>query len=288
MSRHILRCAVATTLLLALPVFAAAPAPATEAAMVAKQAIDYYQNQQYALSAELYRRAYRIDPTKPEYLFGVARSEQKAGNMKAARLAFETLKGLLPVTDPFYLKCQKTLDEMDAAEKTARPPPPAVPPPQVIQAPPPVVETPKPLPPPSVVVVKPVEAPPKVVAVAPLPVVVQAPVDRTESKLLPWTLVAGGGALFLAGLGVSLSTLSDAAAWNRDSSSLGANGKIIGTNYETASATVTSLNTRLGVGIGLGVGGLACAGVGTWLLLRHPDKVALLPTPQGLLLTGRL
>ncbi len=288
MARQILRrVLVAAVLLLALPVLAAPPAPAVEASMVAKQAIDYYRHQAYVASADLYRRAYRIDPTKPEYLFGVGRSEQKAGKFKAARLAFESLMGLLPGTDPYFLKSQKALDEIDAVEKSAAPPPLPVAPPPVAQPPRSTVEPPQPLPPPAVVVVKTVETLPQREPVAPPPVVLQAPRRLAENELVPWALVAGGGALFIAGLGVSLSTLADAAAWKRDSGTLGPDGKIVGTNYQTASATVTSLNTRLGVGIGLGVGGLACAGGGTWLLLRHPDKVALLPTPQGLLLTGR-
>jgi tetratricopeptide (TPR) repeat protein len=232
------------------PASSAHPAPAVEAAMVAKQAIDYYQNGQFALAAELYRRAYRIDPTKPEYLYGVGRSEQKAGRVAEARLAFTALRGLLPSTDPYFRKCEQALDELNAVEN------------------PPAVDA------------KPVEVVPAA------PVQVQTPAIE-PSHALPWTLVATGGALFVTGLAVTLSTISDANAWGRHSTTTDASGQIIGTDYQSASNTVSSLNTRTGVGIGLGVGGLVCAGVGTWLLLHNRDSVTMAPTSNGVVIGGR-
>ncbi len=115
----------------------------------------------------------------------------------------------------------------------------------------------------------------------------QVTTRAAEGHAVAWTLVGGGAALAIAGLGLGLSTLSDAAAWHRDEANR-AGGLIVGSDYQTASSTVSSLNLRTGLAIGLGAGGLACAGVGTWLLARDGGKqTALSVTPGGLAVSGR-
>ena len=97
------------------PVLAAKPAAsdaAAEASYVAKQAIDYYKNGDPRMAADLYRRAYRIDPSKPDYLFGAARAEQKAGHAKEAIVTYENVLALLPSTDPLAKKAQKYIDAL--------------------------------------------------------------------------------------------------------------------------------------------------------------------------------
>lgn len=275
---------------------AAQPAAAVEASMVAKQAIDYYQNGQYALAAELYRRAFRIDSTKPDYLFGVGRSEQKAGHVKEARLAFEMLRGILPSTDPLFKKCQQAIDDLEKLAQP-RPEPPADKPPVVVAPTPvpvlapttPPPTAPQPPPPGRATDVAPSALPPTLTAPTVRAPTVTAPTtpEPMNTRLVGWVLIAGGGALGITGAAVALSTLSDGAAWNRDSSTVGPDGRITGTDYQTAASTVSSLNTRIGIGVGVGVGGLAAAGIGTWLLLHEPAKVSLLPTGQGLVVGGR-
>lgn len=107
------------------------------------------------------------------------------------------------------------------------------------------------------------------------------------TNVAAWSLVGGGAALALAGLGIGLSTVSDAAALHRDESAR-SGSLITGTDYQTASASVSSLNLRTGLAIGMGAGGLACAGVGTWLLLRSPaSTTAWSVTPGGIAFSSR-
>jgi tetratricopeptide (TPR) repeat protein len=133
------------------PLAVAATKASNEAAIVAKQALQYYNDKQWAMAAELYRRAYRIDPTKPEYLFGVGRAEQRAGRYKEALLAFETLLTILPEGDGFRAKAQRALDETRAqqaqeeqkAQPVARPEPEPGPEPEPVPAPAPATPEPK-------------------------------------------------------------------------------------------------------------------------------------------------
>ncbi len=105
------------------------------------------------------------------------------------------------------------------------------------------------------------------------------------SKAVAWSLIGGGAVLALAGLGVGLSTMSDAAAWHRDESAR-SGGLIVGSDFTTASTTVSSLNQRTGVAIGMGAGGLAATGIGVWLLLRgDTPKTAWSVTPSGVVVS---
>ncbi len=108
-----------------------------------------------------------------------------------------------------------------------------------------------------------------------------------HGQALAWTTLATGAAVALAGLGLGLSTLSDAAALHQSEATRSADGRITGTDYQSASSAVSSLNLRTGLAIGMGAGGLVCAGVGTWLLARGDARATLAPTPGGATLAVR-
>ncbi len=93
------------------------PAAVKEARELAKVARKLYDNKHFAAAAELYRKAHRLDYAKPDYLYGVGRCEQRAGNFAAAVVAFEQLLVLLPPTDGLVPKAQAALDEARAARE---------------------------------------------------------------------------------------------------------------------------------------------------------------------------
>jgi len=101
-----------------------------------------------------------------------------------------------------------------------------------------------------------------------------------ESSLVPWTLLGGGVALGLGGLGVYLATLGDIDSFNADTAVSG--GKIAKISYAEAERRGSSIRTREAVAMGLGGVGIVCAGVGTWMLLNSDAKVAVTPGPVPL------
>ncbi len=112
-----------------------------EADKVATAAKVVYEQGQFPVAADLYRKAFRLNPAKPDYLYGVGRAEQRAGRYAQAKAAFEQLLALIPSDDPLAEKARKALGEVAAADKAAQPTPKpaepakAIPPPVVVPAP---------------------------------------------------------------------------------------------------------------------------------------------------------
>ena len=131
---------------------AAALQPAKEAEKLATAARTVYESGQFAAAAELYRKAYRLNPAKPDYLYGVGKAEQKAGRLAQAKAAFDQLLALIPADDPLAERARKALAEVVAAQGAAAPgaPQPAVsaPPAPAPAAPPPAPAPPVSAPPP--------------------------------------------------------------------------------------------------------------------------------------------
>ena len=95
-----------------------------------------------------------------------------------------------------------------------------------------------------------------------------------------WTLLGGGVALGLGGLGVYLATLSDIDSFNADTKVTG--GKIAKISYAEADRRGSSIRNREALAWGLGGAGIVCAGVGTWMWLHSDAKVAWTPGPTAL------
>lgn len=111
----------------------AAVSPADEALDLARTARKVYEAGQFSAAAELWRKAFRLDPSKPDYLYGVGKAEQRAGNFAKAKAAFEQLLALVPADDPLAERSRKAMAEMakapEAAEKAPASVEPAAPPP---------------------------------------------------------------------------------------------------------------------------------------------------------------
>ena len=212
---------------------------AHEAAVVAKQAKAYYGQKQFALAAELYRRAFELNPTRPEFLYGVGRSEQMAGHLPQAREALEKLRQLLPPTHKLQSKAAEALVEMQ--EVVAEP---------VVVIPEPVAVTPTT---PVTVAVDPPRSPTPLVAhvdPTPPPIVVAQPspeTGHTMTQAAMWT----GGAFVVTGIALALWAQIDRSLLNADL------GAIRGTEASSRQETINSLSTASVVAVAAGAGALA-------------------------------
>ncbi len=274
-----------STLGLDRPLLAAQP-QVTEAAIVAKQAIDYYQNGNPAMAAELYRRAFQLDPTKADYLFGVGRSEQKAGRVREATAAYENVVALLPSTNPLARKAQTALAELRAdaaptqAQNLANRPLVAEKVPEPARAPEPAPAT-----------VAPVPAP---AHVAPAAQPAAAPAPGDWHRPVGWSLVAVSGAGVVGAVILAVLASKNQSDLNGFKTSAGLYDptRITPTDVGSRQTSINSLWT--GVGIAGGVAAVA-GGVGAWALLTAPSpgspvqSMTLTPGPGdvGLGLAGR-
>ena len=98
-----------------------------EARLVSKQALSFYKTGKFVVAAELYHRAYKLDPSRPQFLYGAARAEHKAGRLEQAALVYKAVKKALGPKHDLYRKSQRYLfsieDEIrDRQSAQARPP----------------------------------------------------------------------------------------------------------------------------------------------------------------------
>ncbi len=240
---------------------------AHEAAVVAKQAKVYYDKKQFALAAELYRRAYQLNPLRPELLYGVGRSEQMAGHIAVAREALTSLRQLLPPMHPLQAKAATSLVEMQ--EVVAEP---------VVVIPQPVVVVPQPVTPTVAV-----EAP-----APPTPVVAQVVASRQPPIVVPpaenphlltqaamWT----GGGLILAGITMAIWAEVDRGAL------ADALGTIRGTDATTRQDHINTLSTASVVAVAAGAGALALGlywRIGEQTAGQRTPTLTVTPTSLGL------
>jgi len=261
LTRH-LRAVIATlALLVGMPVQAARPKGSdahAEGAFVAKQAIEYDLNGQFAMAAQLYRRAFRIDKSKPEYLFGVGHSEEKAGCIQEAIVAYQKLMRLVPATDPLAKQAKAALEALQtpAADPVALAPadPAPVAAPVAVGEPAPVVAAP---------------APPS-----------QPQADWKRSAGI--ASLAAGGAVLIASAVLAGAALLDQS--RLDGNKLRETG-----SYDPARITSAQVRSRqsgvnnLWTGAAV-TGGIAAVagGFGAWALLTAPESVTLAPGPGNL------
>ena len=242
-----------------------AKASAHEAAVVARQAKAYYQKKQFALAAELYRRAYELNPARPEFLYGVGRSEQMAGHLPQARAALESLRQLLPPKHPLQAKAAASLVAMQEIVAEA-----------VEVIPPPMAVTPVAQPTPTLAVAPPVAPTPVVVEASPL-TVVRSDSPRALTRTAMWT----GGALIVAGIAL--------AVWAEvNRSTLAADlGVIRGTEAATRQQTVNSLSTASVISVAAGAGALALGLYWRIGETANPRTPVLTATPSTVQLSWR-
>ena len=219
------------------------------------------------LAAEHFLGAFAIDPSRVDLLFKAAVAEQVAD---LGQLALQHLDAYLersPVDAPDRAQALarraslRTKLGLDIAERRV------VAPAELPSALTAIAQGPDKVMPP-----EPVRATPVATAME------RAPVGASWSK---WAFVGVGAALFTGGAILLILAQPDADAIT--AAQAHAPGQLISTvTYSDAESRVSSINARIGVGWGLLGTGVACAGFGTWLLLRGDGaRSAVLPTGNG-------
>lgn len=108
---------------------------------------------------------------------------------------------------------------------------------------------------------------------------VHAEPASSSSPTLGYIVAGGGAALVIGAVVLYAVTQSDVSAFQA-ATAANAQGKITGTDLQTATDQHASIQNREIASIAMGGAGLALAGVGTWLILRTPDaKVTWTPGP---------
>jgi len=232
---------------------------ATRAATQVQEADKALQSGDAKLAAQLYHDAYDAVPARLDWLFKAAVAEQAGHDDAAARLDFSQYLQSAPAGAEFRKQAEVRLESL------SQPAPAQVP------------EKP-------VAVTQPNKPKPVVVAQGDKPARVQPivqPVVKLEasppSKWSAWAVLAGGAGLLAGGLGVYLAQGSerdrlDAAMQPKDTA-----GHYTGLAYDEFTRRRESLNTNYAISATLAGTGVVAAGVGTWLLLRQPGKVAIGP-----------
>ncbi len=108
-------------------------------------------------------------------------------------------------------------------------------------------------------------------------IVADAPRDD-DTATIGWSLVKIGGAVALVGLGSWVWTHNQQVDLDAQLQ-VGANGKIHDISRAEAADRMQTINTHLVTSMVLGGVGVAAAGVGTYLILRTPSRVAFVPGP---------
>ena len=123
--------------------------------------------------------------------------------------------------------------------------------------------------------VAPVAVPPPIVVPPPM---VAKPAGST-TPTLGYVLAGTGAACAVGGVVLYVLTRPDVTAF-QNATAAGANGQILGTDLQTATAQHMAIQTRETTAIALTGAGVVMAGVGAWLLLSAPNvKVAWTPGP---------
>ncbi len=248
----------------------AAVSGAEQAKNLSAQALVAYESGKFAEAAELYKIAYRLDPTTSDYLFGVGKAEQKAGRWAQAAAAFEQLLAILPAADALAARARKALETVKAAQNAQAAPVAAPTPAEAAKQP---VEPAKP----------PVEAAkPAVVATAPArksesadkapqtsPVIV-VPIPAETPAWPKWTATA---VTAVAAIGAGFFAMKASQANSDANAFRSADGvsfdpsKI---NETDAKAKIADINGKWTTAAGLGAVAVVGAGVSAWLWLRTP------------------
>ncbi len=235
----------------------ALPASPREAAIVSKQALDYYYKGRYDIATELYQRAFKLDPARPEYLYGAARSEHKAGRLANAIALYERLLSKVPATAQHAVKSRHHLASARAALKRS-------------------------------------PAPPSKAGPTGGRGAVGAPAPSTGpmriGRIAGWTALGLGGLGAVGAIAYFASGSAANATLDADLAGHSANDPVTSLTWNQARARREDANSAIRTSWLLAGLGAAGVGVGTWLLLRNaPDDAAwhLSPAGRGVALTAR-
>ncbi len=267
---------------------------AHDAVVLSKQALQLYLEKNYLVSAELYRRASRLDPKQAAYAYAAARAYHKVGHFSEAVLLYEEALKIDGPKGAYGLKAQHHLaaahekkgadvawmKAQAKAQATAAKAPTS--PAKGSAGAAPTL--------PSGAVGRSTSADP--VGATPQSPGVQAPAASVRlrsapSHALAWTAIIGGGASLVAGIvlgglgaanqGVLRADLKETKTYRVD----GATRALITLDADSATSRETAANRLVIFGWSLGAVGAAAAAVGVWRLMRPTDGLALAPMATG-------
>lgn len=212
----------------------------------------------YALAGQLWSDAARMMPEKPVWLLRSARAEHLAGHADAAARGYDGYLAVAPQDAAERGDAQRWRAELRPGAATA----PAI-----------GRQTPA-LPAPSVHEVGP-----------------QAPSVRATSapaRPLAGHATLGAGVLGVVAGGVLLGlAAADESTLQAKVAQTDGKGNVTGVAYGDAEQQATAIESRYRIGWAItGVGAVA-AGVGTWLVLRHGDRVSVAPGQGGAVVAVR-
>ncbi len=228
------------------------------------------RNKDYTSAALLCRDALQLAPERFDVLFKLAVIEFAAEHWEEAEQVLNDYLARAPADAPDRRGAE---DRLKAVQKKLGKTPPAP-----ARSPEPAPADAKPT------AAAPLAAKPAAPAVAPGPGIAAR---ESPSNLAAWAALGGGVALLGGGATVLALLQDDWKAYDAAIAQKNSGGKVTGIAFDDSTAQAASLNQRMGLGIGLVAAGAASAGVGAWLLLRMPGKVAVLPTGQGVVVAVR-
>ena len=242
--------------LLCLPTVAAVGAELSDAQVMSKQALAFYQQGKFRVAAQLYERAYQLDPSHPEFLYGAGRAEHKAGRLWQAKQYYERLLERVPADSPHGVKGTQHLAAVTALLRHQR----------------------------EASEVRQTDQPPRPAA----PATPAAP--WAMRKKLGVGALIGGTALVVTGIFVHAGASADNAALTAQLEGSSPTSLVTTMTYEQALARREDANGRIRMSWLLAGAGIAGLGAASWLLLSAPSGkrgVALTPTVGGAQLAVR-
>lgn len=261
---------------LALPVHAAAPSAKDRAIAASVMAKGELEAGNFTKAAALYHEAYKMDPSEPGYLFSAARAEDKGNDLPPAERDYAAFLKLAPPKHEKYPSAQTYLLEVRSRVAQALQ--------QQVQAMKAKEEAAKAAP-----TAAPTAVPaPSKPAVLPGPASAPALVAEVHPANWPaWSALAGGVALLGSGLGLYLAQGEARQELDTALTSTDAQGRFTGIAYDDYAARRGTLNARYTTAAALAGVGAVATGVGAWLLVRSPGKVAVVPSAGGVIFARR-
>ncbi len=204
------------------------------------------------LSAKLYLDAWRLAPAQLQWLFQAAVAEQNADELAKAKAHLQEYLSKAPADARERAQAEARLEAIGRKlDLAAAPKTPAGQKSLVIQKDAPLA---------------PLESTPLIGSNG-----TTTPTDRT----LAWSTTGAGAVMAVSGLGLLAATLSTLNQFNKDTTPVA--DRIVTMTHVQAQDRAAAINTRMGISAALGSLGLVGVGVGTWLLVRTPARIAFSP-----------
>jgi len=264
-----LLCVIALVVLLPLAATAAPTNKADEAAALSVVAASKAKSGAYAMCADLYVQAYRLDPSYLGYLYSAARCWQKAKRIDDAERGYRAFLKRAPKEHPLHSRARSHLDEIienrgktpvntgkdktDGAGNSA-------------------AGTTKPTKPGGTTITKPLVPPDK---------------PMSGTAMAGWGAVIGGGLIGVTGIVLTLLNESDRAQLKQDLTPKSGFALIHDESHASAQERADDVNGRGIVAFSLTGIGIVAAVTGAYLVWSDDDKrtqASIVPTGRGALL----